>query len=263
MSLLQQIQSRLKAPKSQVNEFGGFKYRSLEDILESAKPILTELECSIVIKDKIKQIGDRYYVEAEALLYGPDMVLIESTTAYAREPLSKKGMDEAQITGATSSYARKYAVNGLLAIDDTKDPDTQDNSKAVSDKQVKQPNTQKVTNQKKQPAPPIKQPTADEIIDLASSMMTEIELKKLYREKESSINKLSKEDKARVMNAFTNRKLYLLPDEAKDAIALLNTATSEHLDEFMDALRPQLEKMPEADRKNVEDYYLKLKGGSK
>jgi len=65
------------------------------------------------------------------------------------------------------------------------------------------------------------------------------------------------------MNAFTNRKLYLLPDEAKDAIALLNTATSEHLDEFMDALRPQLEKMPEADRKNVEDYYLKLKGGSK
>jgi len=125
------------------------------------------------------------------------------------------------------------------------------------------PDTQKVTNQKKQPAPPIKQPTADEIIDLASSMMTEIELKKLYREKKSSINKLSKEDKARVMNAFTNRKLYLLPDEAKDAIALLNTATSEHLDEFMDALSPQLGKMPEADRKYVEGYYLKLKGGSK
>jgi len=262
MSLLQQIQSRLKAPKSQVNEFGGFKYRSLEDILESAKPILEELECSIVIGDEIRQLGDRYYVVAEASLYGPDMTLVKSTKAYAREPLSKKGMDEAQVTGATSSYARKYAVNGLLAIDDTKDPDTQDNSKA-DDKQGKQSNTQKTTNQKKQPAPPIKQPTADEIIDLASSMMTETELRELYREKELSINKLPKEDKARVINAFTNRKLYLLPDEAKDAIALLNTATSEHLDEFMDALSPQLEKMPEADRKYVEDYYLKLKGGSK
>jgi len=262
MSLLQQIQSRLKAPKSQFNDFGGFSYRSLEDILESAKPILGELECSIVIKDKIKQIGDRYYIEAEALLYGPDMVLIESTTAYAREPLSKTKMDEAQITGATSSYARKYAVNGLLAIDDTKDPDTQDNSKA-DDKQSKQSNTQKGTNQKKQPTPPIKQPTADEIIDLASSMMTETELRELHREKELSINKLSKEDKARVINAFTNRKLYLMPKAVKDAIAFLNTATPEQLDEFMDALRPQTEKMPETEKKCVEDYYLKLKGGSK
>jgi hypothetical protein len=263
MSLLQQIQSRLKAPKSQVNEFGGFKYRSLEDILESAKPILEELECSIVIGDEIRQLGDRYYVVAEASLYGPDMTLVKSTKAYAREPLSKKGMDEAQVTGATSSYARKYAVNGLLAIDDTKDPDTQDNSKAVSDKQVKQPDTQKVTNQKKQPPPPIKQPTADEIYDLIWTKNTVKELMALYKEKKLIINGWPEEDKTRVMNAFTECKLDLMPKEVQDAIAFLNTAKPEQLNEFMDALRPQLEKMPEADRKYVEDYYLKLKGGSK
>ncbi len=122
---LVKIQQELKAPKSNRNEFAGFNYRSCEDILESVKPLLGD--CSLVIKDELLMIGERYYVKATATM-GDGNNFIYSA-AYAREEESKKGMDGAQITGAASSYARKYALNGLFAIDDTKDPDTQDNSK--------------------------------------------------------------------------------------------------------------------------------------
>ena len=125
MSLFK-IQNELKAPKGQTNNFGKYKYRSCEDIVEAVKPILHKYETSLVISDSIELIGDRYYIKATAKLTG-ETINAESI-AYAREPLTKKGMDEAQITGATSSYARKYALNGLLAIDDTKDADTMDNS---------------------------------------------------------------------------------------------------------------------------------------
>lgn len=125
---LQKIQAALKAPKSQFNAFGKFHYRNLEDILNAVKPLLAEYEYSLVIEDAIVMIGDRFYIKASAFILGPDNKLIMSSTAYAREAMTKKGMDEAQITGATSSYARKYALNGLFAIDDTKDADSQDNS---------------------------------------------------------------------------------------------------------------------------------------
>lgn len=121
--VLADIQSRLKAPKGQRNNFGNYNYRSLEDILEAVKPLLNEHGVCLVFEDSITLVGDRYYVRAEAILMrdgeGDQIV----SCAFAREALTKKGMDEAQITGATSSYARKYAANALFAIDDTKDAD--------------------------------------------------------------------------------------------------------------------------------------------
>lgn len=121
------IQHKLKAPKGQYNSFGKYNYRSCEDILEGVKPLLKEHNLALLIDDEIVQIGKRYYVKATAKI--TDGREIVSATAYAREPDTKKGMDESQITGATSSYARKYALNALLCIDDTKDADTMDNSK--------------------------------------------------------------------------------------------------------------------------------------
>jgi hypothetical protein len=120
---LQGIQSSLKAPKGQTNKFGGYKYRSCEDILTAVKPLLAEWGCSLIIQDDIVEVGGRNYVKASASLADNDSELAVSTTALAREAEFKKGMDEAQVTGSASSYARKYALNGLFAIDDTKDPD--------------------------------------------------------------------------------------------------------------------------------------------
>ena len=120
---LLKIQGSLKAPKGQYNGFGKYKYRSCEDILEALKPLLVENEAVVTIKDSLVQIGDRYYVQATATLIDVEAEEKVSATAYAREALSKKGMDESQVTGATSSYARKYALNGLFAIDDNKDMD--------------------------------------------------------------------------------------------------------------------------------------------
>ena len=119
---LAQIQSELKAPKGQRNLFGKYNYRSCEDILEAVKPLLTERGLVLLITDDIVQIGERYYVRATATIYDSEGSYI-SNSALAREEAVKKGMDASQITGATSSYARKYALNGLFAIDDTKDAD--------------------------------------------------------------------------------------------------------------------------------------------
>lgn len=121
---LMAIQSELKAPKGQYNKFGNYNYRSCEDILEAVKPILLAHGCALTVTDSIEQIGDRFYVKATATLHDGDSDKEVSVTAYARESVDKKGMDASQITGAASSYARKYALNGLFCIDDTKDADT-------------------------------------------------------------------------------------------------------------------------------------------
>lgn len=122
MKELMEIQKKLKAPKGQYNSFGKYKYRSCEDILEAVKPICYEQGCTLTLSDELVCIGDRYYIKATATLKGKDES--ESVTAYAREEEDKKGMDGSQITGTASSYARKYALNGLFCIDDTKDADT-------------------------------------------------------------------------------------------------------------------------------------------
>ena len=120
---LLKIQGSLKAPKGQYNGFGKYKYRSCEDILEALKPLLVESKAVVTITDSLIQVGERYYVQAVATLTDVEDGKQVSVMAYAREALSKKGMDESQVTGATSSYARKYALNGLFAIDDNKDMD--------------------------------------------------------------------------------------------------------------------------------------------
>jgi hypothetical protein len=126
MEALQLIQANLKAPKGQKNKFGNYNFRSCEDILEALKPHLLKHGCFLTLSDDIQQIGERFYVKATAtLVCGSESV---SVSAFAREAESKKGMDDSQLTGSSSSYARKYALNGLFCIDDTKDADTQDNS---------------------------------------------------------------------------------------------------------------------------------------
>lgn len=124
MSLLNKIQVELIANKNQYNSFGKYKYRSLEDIFEGLKPLLRKYECSVSVSDELIQIGDRYYIKATATLRDKDGNVVANNSGFAREEENKKGMDASQVTGATSSYARKYAMNGLFAIDDTKDADT-------------------------------------------------------------------------------------------------------------------------------------------
>jgi hypothetical protein len=118
------IQAELKAPKNQVNSFGKYKYRSAEDIIEAVKPILFKHKTALLISDEIVQVADRVYVKATAMLIDEsNEELPVQVYGWAREEEVKKGMDAAQITGSASSYARKYALNGLFAIDDTKDSD--------------------------------------------------------------------------------------------------------------------------------------------
>lgn len=125
---LMAVQSELKAPKGQYNKFGGYNYRSCEDILEAVKPLLNKHGLVLVLTDSVSEQGDRFYVRAEARLIDADNGDEIKTDAYAREALTRKGMDDSQVTGSTSSYARKYALNGLFCIDDNKDADTWNNA---------------------------------------------------------------------------------------------------------------------------------------
>lgn len=144
MKELLQIQSELKAPKGQFNAYGKYKYRSCEDILEAVKPILKKNNCTLLLSDSLIYVGERYYIKATATLVNAEGKSV-STEAYAREEETKKGMDASQITGASSSYARKYALNGLLCIDDNKDSDTTntgDNTPAAPAKTSKEDNAE-------------------------------------------------------------------------------------------------------------------------
>lgn len=118
------IQTELKAPKNLYNSFGNYKYRNAESICEAVKPLLSKYKCILFLTDDIQVVGDRFYLKATATIKDTESDASVSVSAMAREPISKKGMDESQITGAASSYARKYALNGLFLLDDTKDADT-------------------------------------------------------------------------------------------------------------------------------------------
>ena len=130
---LSNIQNELKCNKNQFNKFGGYKYRSCEDILEAVKPLCKKYGTTLILSDKLVNIGERYYIEAQATLVNfeenDEQKSYVANTAYAREEENKKGMDGSQITGTASSYARKYALNGLFNIDDTKDADTDEFTK--------------------------------------------------------------------------------------------------------------------------------------
>lgn len=148
------IQSELKAPKSQFNKFGGYKYRKAEDILEAVKPLLNKQKCTLTITDDIVMVGNRIYVKATATIKN-EKGECETTTGWAREEETKKGMDGSQITGASSSYARKYALNGLFAIDDNADSDTTNDGQhqeAQQQTQTQQPNTQQPASSQYHPS---------------------------------------------------------------------------------------------------------------
>jgi hypothetical protein len=138
---LVEVQSKLKAPKSQFNKFGNYAYRNCEDILEALKPLLNQVKAIINISDEVVLVGERYYIKAIVKFIDAETGEFVEASAMAREEESKKGMDSSQLTGSTSSYARKYALNGLFAIDDTKDSDTtnthnKDTSKASNNNEV-------------------------------------------------------------------------------------------------------------------------------
>lgn len=135
LNVIMNIQSELKAPKGNYNSFGNYKYRSCEDILEAVKPLLKENNAALTLSDEIVEVGGRVYVRATATLMAEENTV--SVTAYAREAETKKGMDDSQITGTASSYARKYALNGLFCIDDTKDADTDEYARRTSKKAPK------------------------------------------------------------------------------------------------------------------------------
>lgn len=148
------IQSELKAPKSQFNKFGGYKYRKAEDILEAVKPLLNKQKCTLTITDDIVMVGNRIYVKATATIKN-EKGECETTTGWAREEESKKGMDGSQITGASSSYARKYALNGLFAIDDNADSDTTNDGQhqeAQQQTQTQQPTAQQTASPQYHPS---------------------------------------------------------------------------------------------------------------
>ena len=154
---LRGIQNKLNAPKGQYNAFGKYKYRSCEDILAAVKPLLGEYDCSLTLVDDIVPVGSRFYIKATATLFDSCGNTI-ATTAFAREEEAKKGLDASQVTGAASSYARKYALNGLFAIDDTKDADTLNNNAAYT-----QPVVDNTTRLKEALAKVASATTADEV----------------------------------------------------------------------------------------------------
>ena len=166
------IQTKLKAPKGQYNKFGNFNYRSAEDILEAVKPLNAEQGVLLTITDEIKEVCGRIYVVATATVSdGTDELKV---SAFAREPENKKGMDESQITGATSSYARKYALNGLYAIDDNKDADT-DEHKQQQENAPKKQQAQKQQQQKHQQQQQPKEPTEKELHEVVEKYVRNIE----------------------------------------------------------------------------------------
>lgn len=145
------IQTTLKAPKNLYNSFGNYKYRNAEGILEAVKPLLAENKMSMYITDDVQAVGDRVYVKATVKVWDTETGEWVETSALAREALNKKGMDDSQITGTASSYARKYALNGIFLLDDTKDADTDENQKertARANKQEQEKNKEKLEQMK-------------------------------------------------------------------------------------------------------------------
>jgi len=180
---LNYIQVNLKAPKGQYNDFGKYKYRSLEDITDALKPFLKETNTHLILSDTVELIGERYYVVANATITDGENSV--SVKGYAREAQNKKGMDDSQITGAASSYARKYALNGLFAIDDTKDADAT-NKHETEKKNIKQPqkaNVYKKTERKI---------TEEEAKDKLSEVVAKFKKHFNYTENKEAITAISK-----------------------------------------------------------------------
>lgn len=223
------VQTKLNAPRSKWNKFGGYYYRSCEDILEACKPLLKEVNASLFLSDEIVQISDRFYVKVTATFMDNEGGEYIKNTAYARESTEVKGMSAPQVTGASSTYARKYALNGLFCIDDTVDDDTEelknekDNRIKQEKKQTKQ--TEQQTKQTQQPTEPtkeVKEMLTDEAIANVDKnlipnggLVSQAQLKMLHAEFERTGIKESV-----VLSMFKVKKLEDMTDA--QAIACLN-----------------------------------------
>jgi len=202
MDKLIKIQSELKAPKGQYNSFGKYKYRSAEDILEAVKPLCVKHGVLLTLTDSIELIGERYYIKATAKVSDGEKAV--EVTAFAREDLDKKGMDGSQITGTASSYARKYALNGLFCIDDTKDADTDEYVTKTQGK--KNPDAKKDAEKKKElETTAISKGEAKTLKDLID--MTGTDEKKLLKSyKAATIEALTKAQWAQAVKILSERK---------------------------------------------------------
>lgn len=210
------IQSKLKAPKGQYNSFGKYNYRSCEDILENARPLANENNCVIVINDDIKEVAGRYYVEATATLFDAESGEEISTKALAREADIKKGMDESQITGASSSYARKYALSALFALDDTKDADTMDNREPAK-KQVSKPATDEKTKHLTNVFGKMKKHNADKnsILKIMKEKYNKASSKDLTLEEAKDLD-------TNFVNYFLKEAIFNEPDTDGEAFSLIH-----------------------------------------
>ena len=193
LSKLLTIQTKLKAPKGQFNEYGKYYYRSCEDILEAVKPLLAETGTVLMLTDNIIEMNGRFYVKATAKLMTENEEI--ANTAYAREEETKKGMDASQITGSCSTYARKYALNGLFLIDDTKDADTMDNREEAKKEEPKKKTSSKGTNVPEQPTEPKmpKKTVKEELEEDLNRRVTKEEVQKIIagcKENEVDVSKI-------------------------------------------------------------------------
>lgn len=202
MKELQQIQRNLVCRKNKRNAFGGYNYRSCEDIMDAVKPLLDKNGCTLVVSDDIEEHGGRIYLKATATITNEKGESV-STTAYAREEEQKKGMDVAQITGSASSYARKYALNGLFCIDDTADPDTMDN-RDLGTKPQAQPAVP--TNAIPTPTPTPAPMAMEDIFDIEQKIRT----CKTAKELGELWHSISQEEQRALSNSFSHRKAEIL-----------------------------------------------------
>lgn len=212
---LSNIQVELKAPKNLYNKFGRYYYRNAESILEAAKPLCAKYGCTLTVSDEIQLIGNRYYVKATATVQDKDGSTA-SVTAFAREDETKKGMDGAQITGTASSYARKYALNGLFCIDDTKDPDTNEYHNQTTEDPQEVTASPEVTAAEPQPVTAAPEVTAQVVKDMATTALagyaqrTDKDKKTVQTEAKTFIGKLFKDftddDWRSVAKEFEHRK---------------------------------------------------------
>lgn len=212
------VQKGLKAPKNQYNKFGDFYYRSCEDILEGVKPLLAEVKAVLLVRDEVVQIGNRFYVKATAVFQdteSPDNVV---NTAFAREDEAKPKMDGAQVTGSCSSYARKYALNGLFCIDDSKDPDFHQGKDPAANSQNRtqtqnRAQTQNRTAGQSSGKTAVTREELAKLISEADRTGTDIS-KVCERYKVKTINYLSREQFERAMSVF--RKMESFPPPAPE-----------------------------------------------
>lgn len=199
------VQRSLKAPKNQYNEFGNFHYRSCEDILEGVKPLLAEVKAVLLIGDEVVQIGNRFYVKATAVFQDTESPDLVKNTAFAREDDGKAKMDGAQTTGSCSSYARKYALNGLFCIDDSKDPDFSQGNPAAGNK-GKESNGSRVQTGRKESGTSVRKPQVskadlEKLISEAQRTGTDLSMV-CERYQVKHINHLSKEQYEKAMRVF-------------------------------------------------------------